>query len=54
MPDSEKLLRNWTKMAALPAAVLMSRPGPVTGDELVAIVEDAAREIVGEVMPWDD
>jgi len=53
IPDSEKLLRNWTKMAGFPAAVLMSQPKPIGGDELVAIVEDAARQIAGEVLPWE-
>jgi hypothetical protein len=53
-PHSERLLRNWTKMAGFPAAVLMSQPGAVTGEELVAMVEDAARQVAGEVLPWDD
>ena len=53
-PDSEKLLRNWTKMAGLPAAVLLSQPTAMDGDELVAIVEDAAREVAGEILPWDE
>jgi hypothetical protein len=53
-PDSEKLLRNWTKMAGFPAAVLMSQPKPIGGEELLAIVEDAARQVVGEVFPWDE
>ncbi len=53
-PDSEKLLRNWTKMAGFPAAVLMSLPRSIGGDELVAIVEDAARQVAVEDLPWDD
>jgi hypothetical protein len=53
-PDSEKLLRNWTKMAGFPAAVLMSQPRPIGNEELVAIVQDAARQVAGEVFPWDD
>ena len=52
--DSEKLLRNWTKMAGLPAAVLLSQPATMDGDELVAIIEDAAREVAGEILPWDE
>ena len=52
--DCDKPLRNWTKMAGFPAAVLMSQPTPIGGDELVAIVEDAARQVAGEVLPWDD
>lgn len=53
-PDSEKLLRNWTKLAGFPAAVLMSQPKPVKSAELVSIVQDAARHVAGEVFPWDD
>ena len=53
-PDSEKLLRNWTKMAGFPAAVLMSQPRPINGTELIAIVEDAARQVAGETLPWDE
>lgn len=53
-PQSEKLLRNWTKMAGFPAAVLMSQPRPVGGEELLAIVEDAASQVAGEALPWDD
>jgi hypothetical protein len=53
IPDSEKLLRNWTKMAGFPAAVLLSQPKPIGGEELIAIVEDAARQIAGEVFPWE-
>jgi hypothetical protein len=53
-PDSEKLLRNWTKIAGFPAAVLMSQPRPIGSEELVAIVQDAARQVAGEVLPWDD
>jgi hypothetical protein len=50
---SEKLLRNWTKMVGFPAAVLMSQPRPIQGEELLALVEDAARQVAGEVLPWD-
>lgn len=53
-PDSEKMLRNWTKMAGFPAAVLLSQPKPIDDTELVAIVEDAARHVAGESLPWDD
>jgi hypothetical protein len=53
-PDSEKLLRNWTKMAGFPAAVLLSRSDGVGEDELVSIVDDAARQVAGEVPPWDE
>jgi hypothetical protein len=54
VPESEKVLRNWTKLAALPAAVLMSQPKRMTTDELVFIVEAAARQVANDVMPWDD
>ena len=53
-PDSEKLLRNWTKMAGLPAAVLLSQPTAVGHNELLAIVDDAAKQISGEELPWDE
>jgi hypothetical protein len=51
--DTEKLLRHWTKMAGFPAAVLLSQPRSVTPEELVAIVEDAARQVAGDVLPWE-
>lgn len=51
---AERLLRNWTKMAGFPAAVLMSQPREISSEELVAIVDAAAREVAGEVLPWDD
>ena len=54
LPDSEKFLRNWTKMAGFAAAVLLSQQRSIDGDELIAIVEDAARQVAGEVFPWDD
>lgn len=54
IPDAEKLLRNWTKMAGLPPAVLLSQPDKVGQNELVAIVDDAAKLISGEVFPWDE
>jgi hypothetical protein len=53
-PDTEKLLRNWTKMAGLPAAVLLSQSAAVGHNELLAIIDDAAKQISGEVMPWDE
>jgi hypothetical protein len=53
-PDSEKLLRNWTKMAGFPVAVLLSHSRAFGEDELVSVVEEAARQVAGEVLPWDD
>jgi hypothetical protein len=41
-------------MASFPAAVLMSQPRSIGSEELIAIVEDAARQVAGEVFPWDD
>lgn len=52
-PNSEKFLRNWTKMAGFPAAVLLSANGTVGEDELVTIVEEAARQMAGEILPWE-
>jgi len=54
IPDTEKLLRNWTKMAGLPPAVLLSQSVAVGHNELLAIIDDAAKQISGEVMPWDE
>lgn len=54
IPDSEKFLRNWTKMAGLPPAVLLSQSAKVGHNELIAIVDDAAKQISGEVLPWDE
>ena len=54
VPDTDKLLRNWTKMAGLPAAVLLSHSTPVGHNELLGIVDDAAKQISGEVLPWDE
>lgn len=53
IPGAERLLRNWTKLAGFPAAVLMSQPREIRGEELVSIVDAAAREVAGEVHPWD-
>ena len=53
-PNSERLLRNWTKMASLPAAVLLSQPKDIEGDELLAMIEDATRDVAGESLPWDE
>lgn len=50
----EMVLRNWTKMAGFAPAVLMARPGKVEADELVEIVDAAAAQIAGSMMPWDE
>jgi hypothetical protein len=51
---SERILRNWTKMAGFAPAVLMCRQANVSADELVEIVDDAARQVSGEILPWND
>jgi hypothetical protein len=53
-PEPERVLRNWTKMAGFAVALLMSRPMPLAGDELVELVSEAARQLSGEIMPWDE
>jgi hypothetical protein len=53
-PAEDLVLRNWTKMAGFAPAVLMARRGELDADELVEVVDDAARQVSGEVMPWDD
>ena len=54
VPASDKLLRNWTKMVSLPAAVLLSQSAKVGHDELLEIIDDAAKQISEEVLPWDE
>ena len=51
---AETTLRNWTKLAGLPAAVLLSRTDKVGGNDLMSIMESAALEVSGDVLPWDD
>lgn len=53
-PESERVLRNWTKMAGFAPALLMSRQKPLNGDGLVELISEAARQVSGEIMPWDD
>lgn len=53
-PRSDRLLRNWTKMASLPASVLLSSAESIKPDELLAIVDGAAQKISGPMLPWDD
>jgi hypothetical protein len=53
-PEEERVLRNWTKMAGFAASLLMSREDAVGADELVEFVADAARQLSGEIMPWDE
>jgi hypothetical protein len=53
-PETERILRNWTKMAGFAPALLMTQEEPYSPDELVNAVSDAARQIAGEMMPWDE
>jgi hypothetical protein len=50
-PNSERVLRNWT--AGFPAAILMAQPRPIGIDELLILVEDAARQVAGGILPWE-
>ena len=47
-------LRNWTKLAGLPAAVLLAQPGRCGADEFLNLIEDAALEVAGGILPWED
>ena len=47
-------LRLWTKLAGLPVAVLLSQPSGVGENKLLEIVDQAANEVAGGVLPWDD
>jgi hypothetical protein len=52
-PEGERILRNWTKLAGFPAAILLAKGSSLSADELVAAVEDAARQVSREVLPWE-
>lgn len=53
-PNSERVLRNWTKLAGLPAAVLMAHPGRHGVEEIPILVEEAARQVAGGMLPWEE
>lgn len=53
-PDSERILRNWTKLAGFPPAILMAQPKPLGTEELAVLVEDAARQVAGGLLPWEE
>ena len=53
-PVDELILRNWTKMAGFAPAVLLSHEEEFGADELVELVDSAARQVAGEMLPWDD
>ncbi|MDE0449613.1 MAG: DUF2791 family P-loop domain-containing protein [Spirochaetaceae bacterium] len=50
----DRLLRNWTKLASLGPAVLLSHERQFEPDELAEAISRAAVEVSGEVLPWDD
>lgn len=53
-PVDELVLRNWTKLAGFAPAVLLSHDREFGADELVEVVDSAARQVAGEMLPWDD
>ena len=53
-PVDELILRNWTKLAGLAPAILLSHEREFGADELIELVDNAARQIGGEMLPWDD
>lgn len=52
-PESEKILRNWTKLVGLPIAILLSRRDSVNQTELIPLIEEAAVSIYRATMPWE-
>lgn len=54
VPADELILRDWTKLAGFGPAVLLSHEREFDVVELVELVESAARQVAGEVLPWDD
>lgn len=52
-PVSERILRNWTKLAGFPLAILMAQSRPLGTEEIVVLVEDAARQVAGGLLPWE-
>jgi len=53
-PISERVLRNWTKLAGFAPAILMAQPRPFGGEELVSLVEAAAQQVAGGILPWEE
>jgi hypothetical protein len=51
---SERILRNWTKLAGFPPAILLAQPQPLGVEEIVVLVEDAARQVAGGILPWEE
>jgi hypothetical protein len=52
--DSERILRNWTKLAGFPPAILLAQPKPLGVEEIIVLVEDAARQVAGGILPWEE
>jgi len=50
----DRILRNWTKMVGFAPAVLLSHEKSFGPDELIELVDDAARQVAGTMLPWDD
>ena len=53
-PTDELILRNWTKLAGFAPAILLSHEREFSAGELVNLVDNAARQVSGEMLPWDD
>ena len=53
-PPVDRILRNWTKMVGFAPAVLLSHEKSFGPDELIELVDDAARQVAGTMLPWDD
>ena len=54
IPKSDRVLRNWTKLASFPVSVLLSKPYKISESDLIKKVESAATKISGEELPWDE
>ena len=50
----ERILRNWTKLAGFGPAVLLSHERQIGEDELANMVDNAARQVAEEILPWDE
>ena len=54
VPTDEVVLRNWTKLAGFAPAVLLSHERAFGADELVGLVDSAARQVAGDMHSWYD
>ena len=50
LPCLNAFLRNWTKKTGFGRSVLMSREDVIKGEDLVELVDEAARQISGEIL----